>query len=199
MKEVEKEMNSHKDFIDSEVKNIQGLKSGFGGIRNNHKTLQQETETRKITFTNGKKGIEGLVGHITSWKSQLESEKENHGWELDDFTDRVETEWNNLEDLETKNSDTLKEQDEEYQSTASEKNATIKELMEKVKFLRAKLKDERSSYRELEDTLETVLEERLETDVNIQTTTKKIRDRKDPKYDPSALEQAKEKNELLRR
>lgn len=39
MKEVEKEMAKHKDFIDGEIKTITVLKSGFGGIRNNHKAL----------------------------------------------------------------------------------------------------------------------------------------------------------------
>ena len=94
VKNVEKEMTKHKEFIDSEIKTIQTgeLKDVFGGIRNNQRTLKQETEVRKTTFSNGKKGIEGLVSHLTSWKVQLESEKENNGRELDDFTDRVESE-----------------------------------------------------------------------------------------------------------
>ena len=70
--------------------------------------------------------------------------------------------------------------------------------MEKVKRLRATLKDERLAFRGLEDQLESVLDERLDADVTIQTTTKKIRDLKDPKFDPSAIDNARERNEILK-
>ena len=70
--------------------------------------------------------------------------------------------------------------------------------MEKVKRLRANLKDERLEFRSLEDKLESVLDERLDADVTIQTTTKKIRDLKDPKFDPSAIANAQERNEILK-
>ena len=92
MKAVEVEMNKHKDYIDSEIKTITVLKSGFSSIRNNQKTLLQETEVRKSTFGDGKKQVTDLSQHLTSMKSELEADKENNTRELDDVTDRVETE-----------------------------------------------------------------------------------------------------------
>ncbi len=119
--------------------------------------------------------------------------------EADELRDECERTKGDLGELRAGNSETLKTQDEEFDSTTAEKNQTIEELMEKVKRTRTQIKDERTSFRHLEDELEEVLDKRLDKDTKIQTTSHKFKDDlKDPKYNQHYFDQLKERNELLR-
>lgn len=61
-------------------------------------------------------------------------------------------------------------QDDDFTTAVAEKDATIADLMEKVKRLRAQFREERKEYRVLEDELEEAMDSRLVEDEKIQST-----------------------------
>ena len=142
IKNVEKSMTDHKNFNDGEVKKLQDYRSTFPSFRKIHTAVQGEINTRRTSFTQGRKGIDDLVGSYQSAKGDLESEKDHHHKEVSELGERLTEERKNLKESQEKGKLELKQQDDEFKSSEVEKNSTIQELMDKVTRLRKQLKDE---------------------------------------------------------
>lgn len=67
-------MTDHKNFIDGEVKKLQDYRSTFPAFRKIHNAVQGEINARRTGFTSGRKGIDDLVGTVTTAKGDLEAD-----------------------------------------------------------------------------------------------------------------------------
>ena len=142
IKNVEKAMTDHKNFIDGEVKKLQDYRGTFPAFRKIQTAVATEINSRRTSFTQGRKGIDDLVGTYTNTKGDVESEKDHHHKEVEELGVRLQEDQKSLQESQTKAKIELKQQDDEFKSTETDKNKTITELMDKVTRLRKQLKDE---------------------------------------------------------
>lgn len=91
LKTVETGLNDHKNFIDGEVKVLQGLRSSFTAFRQSQKSMNNEVDTKKTQFRSLRKMMEERVQTVAGEKASLEMDKENQAREIVDVQDKLET------------------------------------------------------------------------------------------------------------
>ena len=104
---------------------------------------------------------------MTKWKDNLDTETEEQTANFEDVKSWLKESTDSFEEQQQRFGKVESQLDEEFEKEAKTKDATIKELMDKLQWLRSGFKEEKAKLFKLEDEYELVLDSRVKEDVSI--------------------------------